>query len=355
VIVGSGRFAFGVGWVVCAAACGGSDIPDAGDETSTGTYVSSGISPDASTTSAGTTAAATTLSSGTSGVAESDATSETSTSAHGSSSDSSSSSGNTSADSDEDSEAGAGTNAILIDRCELLACPENAACVDDPARPYCACQPGFFPNNGSCVDRVLFALPMENPDGSLISGVIGFDNDPEVGSSDLDCTNYQGLPFPACYDDHSGTDFILAGGFETMDEQGSAFVYAAAEGEVVLVHDGEFDHCALNVLTFEVECENGGPVTPPNRVHVQHADGTTTRYLHLMQNSILVAEGDHVQCGQPLALVGSSGNSSGPHLHFTVFDAAGETVDPYTGPASQPETYWVEQDGAFGVPGTACQ
>jgi murein DD-endopeptidase MepM/ murein hydrolase activator NlpD len=216
------------------------------------------------------------------------------------------------------------------------------------------CEAGTYPNAGKCVDRILFALPMENEDGSLISDVVGVDNDPEVGRSDLDCVSHEGSPFPSCYDDHDGTDFILAGGFATMDD-GSAGVFAAAEGEVVLVHDGEFDRCALDIAAASVVCEDGGPVTPANRITIQHADGTSTRYLHLMKDSILVAEGDHVACGQLLARVGSSGNSSMPHLHFSVHDVDGNAVDPYAGPGSQPETLWALQDGAHGLPGAACQ
>lgn len=51
-------------------------------------------------------------------------------------------------------------------------------------------------------------------------------------------------------------------------------------------------------------------------VVVQHADGMYTQYGHL--SSVTVAAGAHVPSGQQIGLSGSTGNSSGPHLHFEV-------------------------------------
>lgn len=240
------------------------------------------------------------------------------------------------------------------DACNVLRCPEHAQCVADDAAAQCSCDDGWFANADKCVDRIRFALPMDNPDASLIGEVIGFDNDPAVGQSDLDCLSYDGQPFPRCYDDHTGTDFLLLGGFTTMDS-GSAAVFAAADGEVVFVHDGEYDRCALDLQAQQVLCEDGGPVTPANAITVLHADGVATRYLHLMKDSIVVAQGDHVTCGQPMALVGSSGNSSAPHLHFEVLDTDGAPVDAYAGRYSHPESYWAEQGADDELPGAACQ
>ncbi|MBK6923577.1 MAG: M23 family metallopeptidase [Deltaproteobacteria bacterium] len=246
------------------------------------------------------------------------------------------------------SETRGDSSTTAVDPC--AACPQHSQCSDDA----CVCDDGYFANNDACVDRILFALPMANPDAEFIGEVVGFDNDPLPGDGPLDCLSHDGQPFPACYDDHTGTDFILLGGFTTMDN-GSADVLAAAEGVVVFTHDGEYDRCALNLAAQMVQCEDGGPVTPPNEITVLHDDGMSTRYLHLKKNSILVAEGDRVSCGQVMALVGSSGNSSAPHLHFEVVDVEGASIDPYAGPSSHPETYWVEQDGANDLPGASCQ
>ncbi len=52
-------------------------------------------------------------------------------------------------------------------------------------------------------------------------------------------------------------------------------------------------------------------------VKIRHAGGLSTLYCH-MTSQPLVSVGDRVNAGQPLGKVGSSGNSSGPHLHFEV-------------------------------------
>lgn len=53
-------------------------------------------------------------------------------------------------------------------------------------------------------------------------------------------------------------------------------------------------------------------------VELQHPDGHITRYGHMQRGSLLVRDGDTVYAGQQIGRVGSTGNSSGPHLHFEV-------------------------------------
>lgn len=60
-------------------------------------------------------------------------------------------------------------------------------------------------------------------------------------------------------------------------------------------------------------------------VEVTHESGLVTRYAHA--SAVLVRVGDRVQKGQSVALVGSSGRSTGPHLHFEVV-RNGVSVNP---------------------------
>lgn len=61
-------------------------------------------------------------------------------------------------------------------------------------------------------------------------------------------------------------------------------------------------------------------------VEIDHGQGVATRYCHA--SHLLVAVGDEVLAGETVALVGSSGNSTGPHCHYEL-DIDGEKVDPY--------------------------
>ena len=63
-----------------------------------------------------------------------------------------------------------------------------------------------------------------------------------------------------------------------------------------------------------------------NSVGVKHANGMVTYYNHLSAWNVKV--GDQVAQGQPIANVGSTGISTGPHLDFKIVDAKGNPVDP---------------------------
>jgi murein DD-endopeptidase MepM/ murein hydrolase activator NlpD len=60
-------------------------------------------------------------------------------------------------------------------------------------------------------------------------------------------------------------------------------------------------------------------------LEIQHSNGVKTRYAHC--GSALIAEGARVERGTPIATVGTSGLSTGPHLHYEVL-VNGHQVDP---------------------------
>ena len=95
---------------------------------------------------------------------------------------------------------------------------------------------------------------------------------------------------------HTGTDYAAPEGTP---------IYAAADGVVV---------------------EAGWGGAYGNYTVIQHEDGTTTHYAH--QSSQSVSVGDTVSAGEQIGTVGSTGNSTGAHLHFEVRDSAGNFMDP---------------------------
>ena len=85
----------------------------------------------------------------------------------------------------------------------------------------------------------------------------------------------------------------------------------------------------------DISVEDGGAAAIAgkecgNAIRIAHGDGWTTWYCHLRRGSLMVAEGDRVEVGQPLALVGLSGETSFPHLHFDVRQGE-QPVDPFVG------------------------
>lgn len=100
---------------------------------------------------------------------------------------------------------------------------------------------------------------------------------------------------------HSGLDISANGKGENYHD-----VIAAYDGVVQEVVDG------FGTGAIGVKDGNGFG----NHIKILNADGNEAIYGHLYKNSIKVKVGDKVKQGQVLAKMGSSGNSSGPHLHF---------------------------------------
>ena len=129
----------------------------------------------------------------------------------------------------------------------------------------------------------------------------------------------------------------------------SKYILPWAQGESYTVSQkscGGFSHTGSYRYSYdfvmdigtELHASRSGTVTkvkediddgkmPDNHIYIQHSDGTIATYLHLTKNGSDVEEGDQVTQGQLIGRSGNSGRSTGPHLHFAVYES---TLDEET-------------------------
>jgi murein DD-endopeptidase MepM/ murein hydrolase activator NlpD len=133
---------------------------------------------------------------------------------------------------------------------------------------------------------------------------------------------------------HAGIDiFTWPFGWYKMDNN-QAEIVAAAPGVIINKFDGNNDR----------SCATAGGMW--NAVYVRHADNSVAWYGHMKKNSLTTkAVGDTVVAGEYLGIIGSSGNSTGPHLHFELYNSAGALQDPYQGTCNSLNnfTWWAAQ------------
>lgn len=133
---------------------------------------------------------------------------------------------------------------------------------------------------------------------------------------------------------HRGIDYYLWPFEWNLVENDAVRIVAAAPGMIIGKDDGnEHFNCSFSSDNW-------------NAVYLLHADGSTSWYGHMKKNSLTSKQvGEQVEAGEFLGIVGSSGSSTAPHLHFEVYDNNGDLVDPYAGPCNQlnEESWWIEQ------------
>jgi len=191
----------------------------------------------------------------------------------------------------------------------------------------------------------LFIWPVKKKDGVeyndvwSISGYFDHNNAYPNQLTDYNCGT-KTYDTAAGYN-HLGVDiFTWPFSWKMMDYE-EAEIIAAAPGQILYKASSYFDRsCNFNS-------------NPWNAVYVQHADGSVALYGHMKQNSLTTKNvGDWVETGEYLGIVGSSGNSTGPHLHFEVYsevelNGVGQDVliDPYTGTCNplNVDTWWQDQ------------
>lgn len=139
-------------------------------------------------------------------------------------------------------------------------------------------QPGWYDGNGRSIVRSLMRTPVE---GARVSSTFGWRVHPVLGFRKL----------------HNGIDFAVPSGTP---------VYAAGAGTVDTAHFS---------------------TTAGNMVILRHDKGYLTKYFHFTSFAPGVTQGAHVAQGQEIGLSGTTGRSTGPHLHYEVH-LNGEAIDP---------------------------
>lgn len=144
-------------------------------------------------------------------------------------------------------------------------------------------------------------------------------------------------------------------GVDIGGEVGVTNVIAIKSGIVIYSTKSENISCE-DISDINSRCGSGYG----NHVVIQHNDGTYTLYAHMSQGSIIVEKGESVLQGQVLGKVGSSGSSSGGHLHLEIrvgSNVKTSAVDPLlyispTEPRAVAAEYIVDENGNYISDGT---
>lgn len=133
---------------------------------------------------------------------------------------------------------------------------------------------------------------------------------------------------------HQGIDIYTWPFSYKQQDDNQTEIVAAASGQIINKFDGNFDrNCQFNNDLW-------------NAVYIEHSDGSISWYGHMKNGSLTSKEiGDTVDQGEYLGIIGSSGNSTGPHLHFETYDLNNNLIDPYSGPCNtlNTESWWINQ------------
>lgn len=153
---------------------------------------------------------------------------------------------------------------------------------------------------------------------------IGYLEDYTCGDRTYDLSGYN----------HKGTDFFTWPFAWNKMDNNEVVVVAAAPGTIVYKQDGNYDRsCSMSGDSW-------------NAVYVRHNDGSIAWYGHLKSGSLTSkGVGSAVAAGEVLGVVGSSGSSTGPHLHLELYADATYThlIDPFNGRCNPSGSWWEAQ------------
>lgn len=182
---------------------------------------------------------------------------------------------------------------------------------------YAATTPDSF-NNAGCTNGSAW-WPIGSDEVTEENGVLFAKGDPT--STTITSPFGQRIhPLTNVISQHTGIDIGSV-------SEGITNIIAVKDGVVVYPTDGATTNCPSSRSLDK--CGGGYG----NYVIIQHNDGTYSLYAHLYSDSITVKANDSVKQGQVIGKAGSSGYSTGPHLHFEIRQGANSsssTIDPTT-------------------------
>lgn len=184
---------------------------------------------------------------------------------------------------------------------------------------------------------------------SCIANWYYFDQDSRSGTDqDWNCLG-------STYDGHRGSDFSLAGNIGAIDAGHD--IVAAADGMVVSSEDGHFDRCTTCTASVDGRCGTAYGFGYGNHVVINHGSYRVI-YAHMRSGSVRVGPGATVRCGDVIGQIGSSGCTTGAHVHFETRPLGGSSAtafDPFAGGCSPTSpSRWVTQGPHRGLPGAGC-
>ncbi|MDQ3016017.1 MAG: M23 family metallopeptidase [Bacteroidota bacterium] len=177
----------------------------------------------------------------------------------------------------------------------------------------------------------LFQWPMRQADGFNDPSYYALSNYVDLDPTSPGVLDYNGLN--QTYDGHTGIDIRISPYFWLKKQNNQVEAVAAADGVISFWQDDNFDDNCSCTGTW-------------NAVFLTHADGSITWYGHLKSNTLTTKTiGDFVAVGEYIGLIGSSGCSTNPHLHFETYDSGGNLIEPFAGPSNSTtvNSWWANQ------------